>query len=225
MCASKLAPTANAAANADTAAVTPSNPRPDVFRLQQLQGSVNNCTGGIGMSDAMRNIVWITGVAFGAVAPGVFAQSVPVEGTKQVNSVVQKLDTNYDGFISREEAKQNKGVDAAFSQADTSKDGELDEDELIKALSISQRETVAKVAGEGGSAARQYAVDSEITVKVKAALLGEEGLRSLEVSVQTYKGKVQLAGFVDGKEQIDQAGKIAARESGVKSVLNNLALK
>ncbi len=52
-----------------------------------------------------------------------------------------------------------------------------------------------------------------------------EGLKSLEVSVQTNKGRVQLAGFVDTEDQIAQAGKIAARESGVKSVLNNLTVK
>jgi osmotically-inducible protein OsmY len=60
---------------------------------------------------------------------------------------------------------------------------------------------------------------------VKSALLGAEGLRSLEISVQTYKGKVQLTGFVDAKVQIAQAGKIVASESGVKSVLNDLTLK
>ena len=64
-----------------------------------------------------------------------------------------------------------------------------------------------------------------LTAKVKSALLREEGLRSLEVSVQTYKGRVQLAGFVDNNEQIAETGKIAARASGVKFVQNNLTVK
>ena len=173
----------------------------------------------------MRTITLIAAAALGAVGPGAFAQNAPVPGVAQENPVFQKLDVNHDGFVSREEAKQNSAVKAAFGQADTDKDGKLDQDELIKALSISQRETVGKIALEGESAAKQYAADSEITAKVKSALLRAEGLKSLEVSVQTYKGKVQLAGFVDSKDQVDQAGKIATRESGVKSVLNNLTVK
>jgi hypothetical protein len=114
------------------------------------------------MSDAMRTIVWVTGVAFGVFAPGAFAQSAFDAGATQKNSALQKLDANHDGFISREEAKQNPAIEAVFSQADMNKDGKLDEDELIKALSISQRETVAKIAVDGASAAKQYAADSEV---------------------------------------------------------------
>jgi len=173
----------------------------------------------------MRTMMLITAAAFGIAAPDAFAQSAPVEGATQKNPVFQKLDANRDGFVSREEAKRNSAVEGVFSQADSNRDDRLDENELIKALSISQREGAAKIARESASAAKQYALDSEITAKVKAALLKAEGLRSLETSVQTYKGRVQLAGFVDSKDQIAQAGKIAARESGVKSVLNNLTVK
>ncbi len=173
----------------------------------------------------MRTITLITAAAFGVVAPGAFAQNARVAGAAQENPVFHTLDANRDGFVSREEAKQNPAVKAAFGQADTNKDGKLDQDELVKALSISQREAAGKIAREGGSAAKRYALDSEVTAKVKSALLRAEGLKSLEVSVQTYNGKVQLAGFVDTEDQIVQAGKIAARESGVKSVLNNLTLK
>ena len=75
----------------------------------------------------------LAGVAY-AQAPN--AAPVPVAGATQINPVFQKLDANHDGFVSRVEAKQNTAVDAAFSQADMNKDGKLDEDELIKALSI-----------------------------------------------------------------------------------------
>ena len=182
-------------------------------------------TAGTGMSEAMRTIVWITGVAFGVAAPGAFAQTALDTSATQTNPAFQKLDANHDGFVSRDEAKQDKAVTSTFDQADMNHDGKLDEDELIKALSISQRETVERIAGDGASAAKQYAADSEITAKVKAALLRAEGLRSLEISVQTYKGKVQLAGFADSKVQIAQAGKIAAHEPGVKLVLNDLTTK
>jgi osmotically-inducible protein OsmY len=177
------------------------------------------------MSDTMRTVIWVTGVAFGVFAPGAFAQGAFDAGAAQKNSVFLKLDANHDGFVSREEAKQNAAVNSVFSQADMNKDGKLDENEVIKALSISQREAVAKMAADGATAAKQYLADSEVTAKVKSALLRAEGLRSLEVAVQTYKGKMQLAGFVDSKVQIAQAGKIAPGESGVKSVLNDLTLK
>lgn len=225
MSATNSARNKNAVQNADTTATTTSNMRPDLLPRERIQGSVDGQTGDIKMRDAMRLIVWITGVAFGVAAPGVFAQGAPDTSVKQKNLIIRKLDTNRDGSISRDEAKQNAAINAAFSQADMNKDGKLDEDELIKALSISQREKVASMALETGSAAKQYVLDSEITAKVKAALLGEEGLRSLEVSVQTHKGKVQLAGFVDSKDQIARAGTIAARETGVQSVLNNLTVK
>jgi len=215
----------NAGENADTYVAAPPAAQPDLLPREQMQGSVRFLTGGIEMRTAMRAILLITAAAFGVAAPSVFAQGAPAAGITQQNPVFQRLDSDHDGFISRAEAKQDAAVDAGFDQADTNGDGKLDEDELIKALSIGQRQTVAKVAAEGESEAKQYAVDSEITAKVKAALLRAEGLRSLDVSVQTYKGKVQLAGFVDNKDQIAQAGKLAAREAGVKAVLNDLTLK
>lgn len=178
-----------------------------------------------GMSEAMRTIVWITGVAFGVAAPAAFAQSGSDYGTPQTNPAFQKLDANHDGFVSREEAKGDKSLYSHFDQADLNHDGKLDEDELIKALSLSQRESIERIAADSAAAAKQYALNSEITARVKAALLRAEGLRSLAISVQTYQGKVQLAGFADSKDQIAQAGKIAAREPGVKVVLNDLTMK
>ncbi len=72
----------------------------------------------------------------------------------------------------------------------------------------------------------QYAGDSAITTKVKAALvLAAKGLPSTAISVETYKGAEQLSGFVDNKEQIASAGKIASGVSGVKTAQNSIAVK
>lgn len=66
-------------------------------------------SGDIGMTDAMRTIMWITGVAFGVVPPGAFSQPAAVAGATQKNSPIQKLDANPDGFISPIELHSTKG--------------------------------------------------------------------------------------------------------------------
>jgi len=71
----------------------------------------------------------------------------------------------------------------------------------------------------------QYIDDSAITTKVKAAILHEPGLKSAEINVETFKGVVQLSGFVNSREDIDKAVKLARSVSGVKSVTNSMQLK
>lgn len=71
----------------------------------------------------------------------------------------------------------------------------------------------------------QYVDDATITSKVKAAILGEPGLSVVDIGVETYKGVVQLSGFVNTAQAKAHAGEIAANVSGVKSVRNNLVVK
>jgi len=71
----------------------------------------------------------------------------------------------------------------------------------------------------------QYIDDSAITAKVKAAILDEPTLKSLNISVETYKGVVMLSGFVDRPESITKAGELALTVPGVKEVKNNLQVK
>jgi osmotically-inducible protein OsmY len=71
----------------------------------------------------------------------------------------------------------------------------------------------------------QYIDDSAITTKVKAAILGEPGLKSAEINVETFKGVVQLSGFVSSRDDINKAAKLAREVNGVKSVKNNMHLK
>jgi osmotically-inducible protein OsmY len=60
---------------------------------------------------------------------------------------------------------------------------------------------------------------------VKAAFFNEETLKVSEINVETFKGKVQLSGFVSTQDDIDKAVKIARRVKGVKSVKNDIQLK
>jgi hypothetical protein len=73
--------------------------------------------------------------------------------------------------------------------------------------------------------AGEYVDDSVITTKVKSLLAADDFLKSFEISVETYKGIVQLSGFVDSQKAVDKAGEIASGVKGVKSVKNNLNVK
>jgi len=71
----------------------------------------------------------------------------------------------------------------------------------------------------------QYVDSATITAKVKAAILKEPGLKSLQIEVETFKDVVQLSGFVNSPEAKSRAGQVAAGVSGVKSVRNDLVVK
>ena len=74
--------------------------------------------------------------------------------------------------------------------------------------------------GTGG-----YVDDSVITTKVKAAIFEEPSLKSAEINVETFKGAVQLSGFVRSREDIDKAVEVARGVKGVTSVKNDMRLK
>ena len=71
----------------------------------------------------------------------------------------------------------------------------------------------------------EYVDDSVITSKVKAAILDEPTLSSAEINVETFKGVVQLSGFVNSKADITKAVAVASGVGGVKSVKNDMRLK
>ncbi len=71
----------------------------------------------------------------------------------------------------------------------------------------------------------EYVDDSVITTKVKSALANDDFLESFQISVETFKGVVQLSGFVNTQAAIDRARELAKTVKGVKSVKNDLILK
>lgn len=71
----------------------------------------------------------------------------------------------------------------------------------------------------------EYIDDSVITTKVKTAILGDNELKVFQISVKSYKGVVQLSGFVDSAESIKKAGEVSGRVTGVTEVKNNLLVK
>ena len=71
----------------------------------------------------------------------------------------------------------------------------------------------------------EYIDDSVITTKVKAAILNEPTLKSAEVNVETFKGVVQLSGFVTSQAAANKAVEVTRTVSGVKSVKNDMRIK
>ncbi len=71
----------------------------------------------------------------------------------------------------------------------------------------------------------EYIDDTIITTKVKAAILNEETLKSAEINVETFKGAVQLSGFVNSEADIAKAVQVTRAVKGVTSVKNDMRLK
>lgn len=71
----------------------------------------------------------------------------------------------------------------------------------------------------------EYFDDIVLTTKVKASILGDSRLKVLQIDVETYKGVVQLSGFVDTADAANRAVELARRVRGVKMVNNSLIVK
>lgn len=83
--------------------------------------------------------------------------------------------------------------------------------------------------GCAGTATREstgeYIDDAATTTRVKAALVKDPLVKALDVNVDTFKGTVQLSGFVDTADQKSRAGEVAKTVQGVTEVKNNLQMK
>lgn len=91
---------------------------------------------------------------------------------------------------------------------------------VIGLLSITGCASTSTQSGTG-----EYIDDSVITTKVKAAILNEETLKVAEINVETFKGVVQLSGFVSSQADIDRAVIVTRGVAGVKSVKNDMRVK
>jgi osmotically-inducible protein OsmY len=70
-----------------------------------------------------------------------------------------------------------------------------------------------------------YLDDKGITARVKTALFRDPDVSGFDVHVNTYRGEVQLSGFVNNPEQRQRAADIARSVSGVRGVVDNLDVK
>lgn len=101
----------------------------------------------------------------------------------------------------------------------------------FKALSAVSVAAVVSVslAGCAGSSTKEstggYIDDTVITTKVKSALFNDKDIKSSEISVVTFKGRVQLSGFVTSQTIANRAVQITSGVTGVKAVENDMKVK
>jgi osmotically-inducible protein OsmY len=94
---------------------------------------------------------------------------------------------------------------------------------LIGILFVAMTLGCASTAKQEGTG--EYVDDTVITTKVKAAIFNEPSLKSAEINVETFKGVVQLSGFVSSRAAENTAVAVARSVGGVKAVKNDMRLK
>lgn len=93
---------------------------------------------------------------------------------------------------------------------------------ILSALLVSLVGCASTASKEGTG---EYVDDTVVTVKVKAAILNEPTLKSTEINVETFKGVVQLSGFVANRDAVNKAIEVTRTVKGVSSVKNDMLLK
>ncbi len=84
--------------------------------------------------------------------------------------------------------------------------------------------TVLALPAHAQKSAGEMIDDGTIAASIKAGLLDNKATSSMQINVESYKGTVQLSGFVESQAEKDAAGKVATGVSGVKRVVNSLAI-
>lgn len=149
-------------------------------------------------------------------SPGVRKGETPTRGP-EVGWVERVADCGY-SLAARSRAVPTIGLDALLPMKTTT---------LL--LILAAFGMAAFSAGCAGTPTREstgeYIDNSAITAKVKAAFVRDELVKALDVSVETFRGVVQLSGFVNTQAQKDRAAQIARTIEGVTDVQNNLVVK
>lgn len=162
------------------------------------------------MEKLTRNVLNMTlAGAFGALTA-----TATLAEPQRIMPEFKTTDGNGDAMVSLQEFQEKGGFEQAFHEGDANRDRRLSSDEYTKATAINDRLKAGK-----------YIDDAVITAKVKALILKDEGVKGLDVNVETHQGMVQLAGWVASPTQIAQAEKIARSVEGVKGVRNALLVK
>jgi osmotically-inducible protein OsmY len=90
----------------------------------------------------------------------------------------------------------------------------------VAMIAVAGCASTSKTEGAG-----EYVDDTVITSKVKTAIFQEPVLKSREINVETFKGTVQLSGFVSSQSDVAKAVEVTRGVPGVKSVKNDMRIK
>jgi hyperosmotically inducible protein len=103
---------------------------------------------------------------------------------------------------------------------------------IIRSLGVAMALSVLAVVGFSGCAGTrseqstgEHIDDAGITHRVKGALGDDTVYKYPDVKVATFKGTVQLSGFVNQRSQKDRAGDLAKKVTGAKDIINNISIK
>lgn len=131
-------------------------------------------------------------------------------------------DPDIKGFDFKVETRKGEVLLSGFvdSQAQTDRAAAVTR-AIAGVKGVQNNVTLKGTSGTAGNALD----DSVITTRVKAALLGDEAVKSSDVSVVTQKNEVQLSGFVNNQAQMDRAIQIASGVDGVRKVTNEMVIK
>ncbi len=94
---------------------------------------------------------------------------------------------------------------------------------LLSAVMLASLMGCASTATQSGTG--EYIDDTVITTKIKAAIFENASLKSAEINVETFKGVVQMSGYVNSQADINKAAEIARSVKGVSNVKNDMRLK
>lgn len=94
---------------------------------------------------------------------------------------------------------------------------------VFLALTLATTVGCASTSNQAGTG--EYVDDAVITTKVKAAIFNEPTLKSAEINVETFKGQVQMSGYVSSQADINKAVSLARNIKGVVAVKNDMRLK
>ena len=92
-------------------------------------------------------------------------------------------------------------------------------------LTVSMLLAIGCASTTTGSSTGEMIDDTVITTKVKAAIFQDDELSASEINVETFKGVVQLSGFVSDRSDVPRAAVVARGVAGVVSVKNSLVVK
>lgn len=135
-------------------------------------------------------------------------------GQSAQESAFRQLDRNGDGFISQSEAARDTVLQQGFPQFDENHDRRLSADEFSRARLAIERQRIS-----------DYAADSLVTARIKAALLRDSQISALSISVETAHGQVILSGFVEDERQVSRIRRLVEGVEGVKKVRDLLVVK